>query len=152
HITRPNQAWDPATSPFVFLDEARPWAAERRVAGVSAFGFGGTNFHAVLEAHPDDDPPDRSVAAWPAELFVFRGDEAAVGRALADLADRLAAPPVPGHRPRLRDIAAAVSSGGRGPVRVALVADDLDDLRAKLDHARAGRRAPGVFLASGDEG
>ncbi|HEY7070307.1 MAG TPA: beta-ketoacyl synthase N-terminal-like domain-containing protein, partial [Acidimicrobiales bacterium] len=145
HVTRPNQAWDPETSPFVFLDEARPWTAERRVAGVSAFGFGGTNFHAVVESHPDGDLPDRSVEAWPAELVAFRGDEDAVARALDDLAARLAEPAPAGGGRRLRDIAAAVSSAGRGPVRLAIVADDIDDLRAKLEQARAGREGPGVY-------
>ena len=145
HVTRPNQAWDPDASPFVFLDEARPWTAERRVAGVSAFGFGGTNFHAVVESHPDGDVPERSVEAWPAELFAFRGDEDGVARALDDLAGRLAAPAPAGRPWRLRDIAAAVSAAGRGPVRLVIVADDADDLRAKLDHARAGREGPGVY-------
>ncbi len=145
HITRPNQAWDPGTSPFVFLDEARPWTAERRVAGVSAFGFGGTNFHAVVESHPDGDVPDRSVEAWPAELFAFRGDEAGVARALDDLAARLAEPAPVGRPWRLRDIAAAVAASGRGPVRLAIVADDVDDLRAKVGAARDGRDGPGLY-------
>ncbi|MGH9232023.1 MAG: beta-ketoacyl synthase N-terminal-like domain-containing protein, partial [Acidimicrobiales bacterium] len=147
HITRPNQAWDPETSPFVFLDEPRPWPHARRVAGVSAFGFGGTNFHAVIESHPDDEVPARAVDDWPAELLVLRGEQAAVDRALDDLATRLAESVAPGTVRRLRDIAAAVSGAGRGPVRAAIVADDVDDLRTKLDHARAGRPAPGVYLA-----
>ncbi|HET8621591.1 MAG TPA: beta-ketoacyl synthase N-terminal-like domain-containing protein, partial [Acidimicrobiales bacterium] len=145
NIGRPNQAWDPETSPFVFLDEARPWVDDRRVAGVSAFGFGGTNFHAVVEAHADGDVPDRGVEAWPAELIALRGDDAAVERALADLAARLDEPAPGGHPWRLRDLAAAVSSGGRGPVRLALVADDVDDLRAKVEAARAGTRGPGIY-------
>ncbi|WP_103338425.1 type I polyketide synthase [Amycolatopsis sp. CA-126428] len=57
HLTRPNDAWDPAASPFTFTTAARPWANPARLAGVSAFGFGGTNFHAVLGAAPV--APDR---------------------------------------------------------------------------------------------
>ena len=34
NIEEPNPAWDADASPFAFLDEARPWLAERRVAGV----------------------------------------------------------------------------------------------------------------------
>ncbi|HEY8523917.1 MAG TPA: SDR family NAD(P)-dependent oxidoreductase [Acidimicrobiales bacterium] len=147
NITRPNPGWDPETSPFVFLDESRPWPDERRVAGVSAFGFGGTNFHAVIESHPDDDVPSRAVDLWPAELVAFRGDEATVAKALDDLAARLAEPVPRGRVWRLADIAAAVSTAGRGPVRVAIVADDIDDLRAKVDLARRGEAGPGVYRA-----
>ncbi|MFF1614728.1 beta-ketoacyl synthase N-terminal-like domain-containing protein [Amycolatopsis sp. NPDC058278] len=57
HLTRPNDAWDAASSPFTFTTTARPWAHPARLAGVSAFGFGGTNFHAVLGAAPV--APDR---------------------------------------------------------------------------------------------
>ncbi len=39
-------------SPFILSDKARPWVGHRawpRRAAVSAFGFGGSNYHAVLE-------------------------------------------------------------------------------------------------------
>jgi 3-oxoacyl-(acyl-carrier-protein) synthase/NAD(P)H-dependent flavin oxidoreductase YrpB (nitropropane dioxygenase family) len=60
HLTEPNAYWDPAASPFTFTTgPARPWAAApgRRHAGVSAFGFGGTNFHAVLSGYDGADAP-----------------------------------------------------------------------------------------------
>ena len=51
---KPNPNVDWAESPFFVNTEARPWdapAGGARTAAVSAFGFGGTNFHAVLEEH-----------------------------------------------------------------------------------------------------
>jgi len=52
----PNPAIDFSTSPFRVNTELRAWekngaAGAARRAGVSAFGFGGTNFHVVLEEH-----------------------------------------------------------------------------------------------------
>ncbi|MEV6828966.1 beta-ketoacyl synthase N-terminal-like domain-containing protein [Amycolatopsis sp. NPDC051102] len=57
HLSTPNAAWNAAASPFTFTTTARPWADPARLAGVSAFGFGGTNFHAVIAAAPV--APDR---------------------------------------------------------------------------------------------
>jgi acyl transferase domain-containing protein len=139
HIDRPNDVWDPETSPFVFRDRARPWLDDRRLVGVSSFGFGGTNFHAILENHrptpspspsPTSPSPEASAAAgtraptvapasgrphWPAELFAFHGLPDDVSAQLDELAARLAeelVPPVQADRWRLRDIAAHVSTTG----------------------------------------
>ncbi|HEX6898667.1 MAG TPA: SDR family NAD(P)-dependent oxidoreductase [Thermoanaerobaculia bacterium] len=51
---RPNPNIDFAQTPFFVNTALRPWERPEggvRRAGVSAFGFGGTNFHAVLEEH-----------------------------------------------------------------------------------------------------
>ena len=51
---RPNPNADFANSPFHLIHEARPWTSPNgnpRRAGVSAYGFGGTNFHLVLEEY-----------------------------------------------------------------------------------------------------
>ncbi|MFI7498618.1 SDR family oxidoreductase [Streptomyces sp. NPDC049687] len=152
HMKAPNSAWEADRSPFAFHAEARPWAApaEERLAGVSAFGFGGTNFHAVLAAYADGAPPVRGLDAWPAELFVFRGrDESAAHRAVEEL---LKAAEAEGRPWRLRDLAlsAARRSDASGdPVRVAVVADGVDDLVGKLRRALRGEHDPrhGLHLA-----
>lgn len=73
---------DPLTSedcPMVLLDEPQPWLAgpaPRRV-GVSAFGFGGTNFHAVLEEYQGDfAAPALGAADWPHELVAVEAPDA----------------------------------------------------------------------------
>ncbi len=51
---RPNPYIDFATGPFRLIHEAAPWERRGntpRRAGVSAYGFGGTNFHLVLEEY-----------------------------------------------------------------------------------------------------
>ena len=54
HCEHPNPDIDFAHSPLYVNTELKPWnvpAAGVRRAGLSAFGFGGTNFHAVLEEY-----------------------------------------------------------------------------------------------------
>jgi acyl transferase domain-containing protein/NAD(P)-dependent dehydrogenase (short-subunit alcohol dehydrogenase family) len=54
NFKHPNPAIDFARSPLRVNTELRPWtvpADTPRRAGLSAFGFGGTNFHAVLEEY-----------------------------------------------------------------------------------------------------
>ncbi|MFI6144807.1 SDR family NAD(P)-dependent oxidoreductase [Streptomyces sp. NPDC051109] len=148
HIDRPNPAWRAETSPFVFDTEARPWAApvERRIAGVSAFGFGGTNYHAVLAGYAGAEEPEQGREDWPAELFCFRGeDRRAAGRSMARIAARLEENDAAGRPWALRDLAAEACAGG-GPVRVAVVAADLDELAARLERARAFTAGDGVHV------
>ncbi|MEK9144924.1 MAG: ketoacyl-synthetase C-terminal extension domain-containing protein, partial [Elusimicrobiota bacterium] len=53
-VTEPLPGLAGGETPFYLNTEKRPWlppAGHPRRAGVSAFGFGGSNFHAVLEEH-----------------------------------------------------------------------------------------------------
>ncbi|WP_433448997.1 SDR family oxidoreductase [Streptomyces sp. CA-142005] len=149
HLKRPNPAWAEGHSPFVFHTRARPWTAPaaERLAGVSAFGFGGTNFHAVLAAHTDAVPPRQSPDGWPAELFLFRGRDTAA--ALRQAEEILRAAEADGHSWRLRDLALATSrraDTSHEPVRAALVARDTAELTAQLRRLLAGERDPGAGI------
>ncbi len=55
HVEKPNPDLQLDTSPFYLNTEARPWMSESgqvRRAGVNALGFGGTNYHTILEEAP----------------------------------------------------------------------------------------------------
>ncbi|MEU1168251.1 acyltransferase domain-containing protein, partial [Streptomyces sp. NPDC005921] len=154
HLERPNPAWTEDDSPFVFHTEARPWAAPaaERVAGVSAFGFGGTNFHVVLEAYDGAVPPEQGLDAWPAELFLFRGrDEKAAHRGIEELLRAAES-----GSWRLRDLALAAArraDASPEPVRAAVVADDVTELVGQLRRVLAGERDPraGIHLAGASQ-
>jgi acyl transferase domain-containing protein/NAD(P)H-dependent flavin oxidoreductase YrpB (nitropropane dioxygenase family) len=150
HLTNPNPAWDRAGSPFVFLTEPRPWLAPagERVAGVSAFGFGGTNYHVVLQGCPETGEPRQASTVWPAELFTFRGaDRPAALRAVQRTLDAL-------DGRRLTELAVSGVRDGdprSGPVRVAVVARDVDELAALLRRALAGEHDPAAGLVQPPE-
>jgi acyl transferase domain-containing protein len=92
---------------------------------LSGFGFGGTNFHAVLTGHPGP-APRHGAQQWPAELFAFASsDDAGWLRGLLDAHPRA----------RLRDLAFSCArrfDRARGPAVRAFVAGDLTQLRSAL--------------------
>ncbi len=151
NMTSPNPAWNAAESPFAFRAAATPWAVPpgERLAGVSAFGFGGTNFHVVLSGHERAVDPRHGRSEWPAELFVFRGpDRAAAHRAIRTLLDRTTgdADKTPW---RLRDLALAAaraSDARTDRAWIALVASDLDDFASLAERALAGEHDPAAGL------
>ncbi|MER5794810.1 SDR family NAD(P)-dependent oxidoreductase [Streptomyces sp. NPDC001980] len=147
HLDRPNPAWKETDSPFAFHTEARPWAVPpaERVAGVSAFGFGGTNFHVVLGAYDSAVPPEQGLDAWPAELFVFRGrDEKAAHRGVEEILRAAGT-----GSWRLRDLALAAArraDASHEPVRAAVVATDVTGLAGQLRRVLAGEHDPAAGI------
>ncbi|MFN2383640.1 MAG: SDR family NAD(P)-dependent oxidoreductase [Gemmatimonadota bacterium] len=140
HIAQPNAGYDATRSPFTLNNQAQPWIAPRRVAGVSAFGFGGTNYHAVLEAAAGAAGAGSALDVWPAELFLLRGaDRHAAGARAAKLAARLSQRLASRPAYTLRELAQSTSCGGEGPVQLAFVARDADDLAALLAGIAGGR-------------
>lgn len=143
-VTKPCAAADRPESPLFVNTEARPWirrldGAPRR-AGVSAFGFGGTNFHAVLEEFHSVDSAavaQASVREWPAELFLWRASLAGeLTKSLSQLESALA----DGARPHLSDLASAVyweRGTGAGSHCLAMAVTSLEDLTSKIKTAQA---------------
>lgn len=61
HCEKPNQRFNFAASPFYPNTKATYWKEinHKRVAGISSFGFGGTNAHVIVSEYHDDE--DRTV-------------------------------------------------------------------------------------------
>ena len=115
-------------------------------AGVSAFGFGGTNAHLVLEALAPIRTPTRTPAApeQPVVCVVADRDLDRVRGQAGALATWLAARPDVG----LGDVAGTLARRGeRGSARAAVLARDTATLAAGLSAAAAGRSHP--LLATG---
>jgi acyl transferase domain-containing protein len=170
----PNPAIDFARSPFRVHTALEPWevrSGEVRRAGVSAFGFGGTNYHAVLEEYVPGRLTKRRPQVAVAE---FRSEALPVAQAKAPPRGALVlgdATPA-GLRSRL-DAALAAARAGRAPTpaapdeatlhaseRLAIDFADPAELAARAERARRALdgddpgawrllRAQGVFRGRG---
>jgi len=126
------------------VTDPEPWPryGGTAMAGVSGFGFGGTNAHAVLEEWRP--APLRSAHEPTARLHLLSDLD---GERLRDTASRLAGwlrTPEGAGAP-LADVAHTLAGRvGRGPVRAAVVARDRDELADGLGALAAGRAHPGV--------
>jgi len=143
HVEKPNPKLLEAGTPIFVNTETLPWippAATPRRGGVSAFGFGGTNFHAVLEEFQGDltDPADvAQTEKWPAELYLWNDPTASdLGRGAGNLACR------DGSQP--------------SQTRLAIVATSPEDLQSKLAKAKSALESKqplndpqGIYLAYG---
>ncbi len=144
HFREPSPLADRARGIIEVVAEHRSWIAGpdgHRRAGLSAFGFSGTNVHVILEEAPLAAPPPAGAAASaPADdgavllPLSARSPEALRGQ-VAAYADLLGGEPS-AARPRLRDLAYTAGAGrSHHPYRLAVVGDSPDSLRASLDSA-----------------
>ena len=140
HVEKPNPKLLEAGTPIFVNTETLPWippAGTPRRGGVSAFGFGGTNFHAVLEEFQGDLRDAADIAQtekWPAELYVWNDSTPAT----------------------LNASSAAQAISPSAQTRLAIVATSPEDLHAKLAKAKTALEskqplndAQGIYLAFG---
>lgn len=154
-VTRPNAALEAPGGPFYVNTVTRPWfvtPGQTRRAGVSAFGFGGTNFHVVLEEYADALVQNHKRALrhhWPCELLVWHAADA--GNLLKKLEHflnilRSAAPSDLGLNEIAYWCAHEAAKGGKetfSGARLAIVARSFADLEKKVEQAMR-ELAPGV--------
>ncbi|MDJ1640325.1 non-ribosomal peptide synthetase/type I polyketide synthase [Streptomyces pakalii] len=157
HHTPPAPGLAPAG--FSVVAEARDWtSAGPLVAGINAFGFGGTNAHAVLEQAPTSPPSAGAASSSPGTAREVLGEgphlltlSARSAGALRDAVDRLAT-----HlesRPRLREgdvCRTASTSWDEGPHRLSVIADG--DLRDRLAAIAPGAGGAGGRAGTGGVG
>ncbi|WP_410099234.1 beta-ketoacyl synthase N-terminal-like domain-containing protein, partial [Streptomyces sp. STR69] len=139
------------------VTEPEPWPrySGTATAGVSGFGFGGTNAHAVVEERRPTVPATQGVGGTSVEeptarLHLLSDID---NERVRDTAARLAAwlrTPV-GSAARPADVARTLAGRtGRGPVRAAVVARDGRELADALGALGQGDRDPRVLTGDRD--
>jgi acyl transferase domain-containing protein/NAD(P)H-dependent flavin oxidoreductase YrpB (nitropropane dioxygenase family) len=149
HLKNTNSYYNRQTSPFSFHTEAGLWMNKKRYAGISAFGFGGTNFHAVIENTNPISEKSPTLKSWPSELFVFKGDTYNEAKArlnsvktLLEINDNI----------DLKDIAFSLATADAKPVQLSIVADNADDLMMKIELALSGIESKDTYIVKKQEG
>ncbi|HLZ87392.1 MAG TPA: beta-ketoacyl synthase N-terminal-like domain-containing protein, partial [Puia sp.] len=153
HIKAPNRGYAPRLSPFRFDAEAGPWLEPSRIAGISAFGFGGTNFHVVIASESRMGISDRKappvIQSWPAELFVFRGDDYEEARGVLATCRSIL---LNNDKLSFIDLAYSLAVRNGKDVQLSIVADTVEDLLLKMDLALSGAVSDGIFVREEKEG
>jgi acyl transferase domain-containing protein/acyl-CoA synthetase (AMP-forming)/AMP-acid ligase II/NADPH:quinone reductase-like Zn-dependent oxidoreductase/acyl carrier protein len=145
HLRHANPALSLESTPFQIATERRSWPrGERpRLAGVSSFGFGGTNAHVVLEEAPGTEPAPE--ARWERPLHLLSlsgGSEAALREQARRFAGYLEAHPAVS----LPDACFSANTGrARLPHRLAVTAGTGEALREQLHAFADGREGSGVL-------
>ncbi len=141
HFERRNPyvEWD--QWPLIVATQHAPWQADRRIAGVSSFGFSGTNAHVIVEEAPDT-PRIEAAIDRPVQLLTLSAKSAA---ALKSLAAQFEC-----HLQQSTDSLADVcftANTGRSHFahRLAMIASTPDEARERLTAFMAGRDNVNVF-------
>ena len=122
NVEQPSQALDIENTHFYINTETRPWFRrsndETRKAAVSAFGFGGTNFHVVLEEYDSVSQPYQRLQSVSQSILIS-------GETTASLLNRL------------KEIEKGLGSGNAREEYLALI-HDSKSVNPHQDHPRLG--------------
>ena len=140
----PHIPWD--RIPVQVVDKARPWErSERpRIAGVSSFGFSGTNAHVILEEAPETAAVDADVATDDRRFSVLPLS-ARTPAALVQVAEHYRSWLVEHPEATLADVCLTAGAGrAHFEHRAALVVNSVDSARELLGALADDLPAPGL--------
>ncbi|QCB29368.1 type I polyketide synthase [Corynebacterium endometrii] len=146
NFTEPNRYIDFDAEHLEVVEDPREWPeySGHKIAGVSGFGFGGTNAHIVLEEYtgtPAVSQPqvatDGPVALPVSGLLPSRRRQAA-----ADLADYLEQ-----HNPDLLAVARTLAGRNHGRSRAVITASNTEEAVKRLRQVAEGKVSIGVAAA-----
>lgn len=124
--------------PIVIPGERTPWTAQPRLAGVSSFGFSGTNAHVVLEEAPVRESASGGTERPAHILTLAARGETALRQLAGRYADYLAAP-----ASSLPDAAYTANTGrARLSHRLAVASETPEEAREALSLFASGQEAP----------
>ncbi|MFJ4715367.1 beta-ketoacyl synthase N-terminal-like domain-containing protein [Streptomyces sp. NPDC088785] len=147
HFTAPGPHLDLDGLGLRVVAEPEPWPrySGTATAGVSAFGFSGTNAHVALAEHRAPRPAAAEPAERPSVLLLDAPTRSRLRAQAGELADWLDSPGAP---PRLADVGRTLAGRtGRGRIRAAVVARDRAGAATALHRLAAG--APDAHLVTG---
>lgn len=147
HFRTPNPHIDWDAAPIRVVTEPTPWPTERRIAGISSFGFSGTNVHVILEGAPAEERQPAAAAVDVEDTVVPLS--ARTPEALRELAGRLADHMAAHPELAVRDVARTLGRGrAHWEQRAAVIASDRDQLVAALRRIQSGITSdvPGLLL------
>ena len=143
HFQRPSPHIPWERLPVRVTGEPEPWSPlhGKRIAGVSSFGFSGTNAHVVLEEAPIVSPKTSSNER-PLHLLTL---SARTEPALSTLIERYARRIEVGEQVVLADLCHTANVGRAHLAhRLALTGTDAEAMAGKLRESRSGKSSPGV--------
>ena len=143
HLKHPNPHIPWGDLPVLMPSEAMPWPeGGARLAGVSSFGFSGTNAHVVLEALPEQEmgPPASSDRPW--SVLALSAKTASALDTLANRYERLLSDQ--GHPP-FADVCFTANAGrSHFSHRLAVVARSAEDAAQRLRACRTSEQVAGM--------
>jgi acyl transferase domain-containing protein len=149
HFTAPHPQVALAGSPFHVPVATVPWPAGPRLAGVSAFGVGGTNAHVVVAAaNPTEATSEPAADAGPWLVALSARSPHVLVEQVARLHEHLLDAP----DARVADVAATLARRRVFAHRAAVVAADTATLIAALDRYRIGGAIRNDAEAREDDG